>query len=111
RSSITMKYNLLFTVAKDPLFNVCCSDNGERLGTYMGHTGPVWCVDADWDTKHVLTGSADNNCCLWDCETGKQLSLLKTNSAVRTCGFDFGGQHHYVLHRQADGVSMFCKLL
>lgn len=22
---------------------------------------------------------------------GKQLALLKTNSAVRTCGFDFGG--------------------
>uniref|UniRef100_A0A2K5I4K3 Eukaryotic translation initiation factor 3 subunit I n=1 Tax=Colobus angolensis palliatus TaxID=336983 RepID=A0A2K5I4K3_COLAP len=47
----------------------------------MGHTGAVWCVDADWDT----------NCRLWDCETGKQLALLKTNSAVRTCGFDFGG--------------------
>lgn len=23
------------------------------------------------DTKHVLTGSADNSCRLWDCETGK----------------------------------------
>jgi hypothetical protein len=27
-----------------------------------------------------------------DCASpGKQLALLKTNSAVRTCGFDFGG--------------------
>lgn len=27
-----------------------------------------------------------------DCVSpGKQLALLKTNSAVRTCGFDFGG--------------------
>uniref|UniRef100_A0AAQ4RD03 Serine-threonine kinase receptor-associated protein n=1 Tax=Gasterosteus aculeatus aculeatus TaxID=481459 RepID=A0AAQ4RD03_GASAC len=71
--------------------NVWYSVNGERLGTYNGHTGAVWCVDCDWDTKNVLTGSADNSCRLWDCQTGKQLALLDTNSAVRTCGFDFSG--------------------
>ncbi|XP_006871545.1 PREDICTED: carcinoembryonic antigen-related cell adhesion molecule 16 [Chrysochloris asiatica] len=69
RSITQIKYNregdLLFTVAKDPTVNT---------GT----------------PSIVLTGSADNSCRLWDCETGKQLALLKTNSAVRTCGFDFG---------------------
>uniref|UniRef100_A0A3P8VP74 Serine-threonine kinase receptor-associated protein n=1 Tax=Cynoglossus semilaevis TaxID=244447 RepID=A0A3P8VP74_CYNSE len=52
-------------------------------------TFPNWFFSGD--TKNVLTGSADNSCRLWDCETGKQLALLHTNSAVRTCGFDFSG--------------------
>uniref|UniRef100_A0AAQ4NVJ4 Serine-threonine kinase receptor-associated protein n=1 Tax=Gasterosteus aculeatus aculeatus TaxID=481459 RepID=A0AAQ4NVJ4_GASAC len=95
RSITQIKYNregdLLFSVAKDTVTNVWYSVNGERLGTYNGHTGAVWCVDCDWDTKNVLTGSADNSCRLWDCQTGKQLALLDTNSAVRTCGFDFSG--------------------
>ncbi|XP_070294930.1 eukaryotic translation initiation factor 3 subunit I [Salvelinus sp. IW2-2015] len=95
RSITQIKYNregdLIFSVAKDTVANVWYSVNGERLGTYNGHTGALWCVDCDWDTKNVLTGSADNSCRLWDCETGKQLAMLNTSSAVRTCGFDFSG--------------------
>ncbi|XP_011935802.1 PREDICTED: eukaryotic translation initiation factor 3 subunit I [Cercocebus atys] len=90
RSITQIKYNregdLLFTVAKDPIVNVWYSVNGERLGTYMGHTGAVWCVDADWDTKHVLTGSADNSCRLWDCETGK----LGKHKVHAISAFSFG---------------------
>ncbi|NXO08947.1 EIF3I factor, partial [Oriolus oriolus] len=58
------------------IVNVWYSVNGERLGTYNGHTGAVWCVDADWDTRHVLTGSADNSCRLWDCETGEAIPQI-----------------------------------
>ncbi|ELW48627.1 Eukaryotic translation initiation factor 3 subunit I [Tupaia chinensis] len=71
---------------------------GGSPGQYSFHLFAGWGVSRTssrpgrgGDTKHVLTGSADNSCRLWDCETGKQLALLKTNSAVRTCGFDFGG--------------------
>uniref|UniRef100_A0A2K5QX79 Serine-threonine kinase receptor-associated protein n=1 Tax=Cebus imitator TaxID=2715852 RepID=A0A2K5QX79_CEBIM len=69
-----IKYNgkgdLLFTVAKDPIVNVWYSVNA------------VWYVHADWNTKHVLTGSADNSCHLWDCETGKYFFDLRDPSQI-----------------------------
>lgn len=96
RSITQLKYNLegdlLFSTAKDNQPNVWFSINGERLGTYRGHGGAVWCMDINYDTTKVLTGSADNTCRVWDCETGVQVHQLDTASAVRTCGFSYGGQ-------------------
>ena len=49
RAITQIKYNrdgdLLFSVAKDHKPTVWFSANGERLGTYNGHSGAVWCVD------------------------------------------------------------------
>lgn len=51
RSITQIKYNrdgdLLFSTAKDTKPNVWYSLNGERLGTYNGHGGAVWCIDVD----------------------------------------------------------------
>ena len=52
--------DLLFSCAKDKHPNVWYSINGERLGTYDGHGGAVWCLDVDWQTQHFLSGAADN---------------------------------------------------
>ncbi|XP_062506732.1 eukaryotic translation initiation factor 3 subunit I-like [Corticium candelabrum] len=91
RSITQIKYNrdgdLLFSVAKDSTPTVWYSLNGERLGTYDGHSGALWCIDVTLDTRLVLTGSADNTCRLWDCETGRQISVFETKTAVRSCGF------------------------
>jgi hypothetical protein len=38
---------LLFSSAKDNAPSVWYSINGERLGTYKGHGGAVWCIDVD----------------------------------------------------------------
>ena len=61
RSITQIKYNLdgdlLFSCAKDHHPNVWYSVNGERLGTYDGHCGAVWCLDPKWDNSHLVTGS------------------------------------------------------
>lgn len=44
-----LKYNrdgdLLFSCAKDHTPTAWYAHNGERLGTYRGHNGAVWCCD------------------------------------------------------------------
>ncbi|XP_077991124.1 eukaryotic translation initiation factor 3 subunit I-like [Glandiceps talaboti] len=96
RSITQIKYNregdLLFSSAKDHQPNVWYSLNGERLGSFVGHTGAVWTIDVSWDSTRVVTGAADNSCRLWDCQTGKQLAKIDTKTAVRTCGFTYSGQ-------------------
>ena len=51
RSITDIKYNregdLLFSSGKDQNPTVWYSLNGERLGTYSGHGGAVWCIDVD----------------------------------------------------------------
>ena len=46
-----VKYNregdLLFTAAKDYRPCMWYADNGERIGTFEGHTGTVWCIDVN----------------------------------------------------------------
>lgn len=95
RSITQIVYNregdLLFSSAKDQNPNVWYSINGERLGTYDGHGGAVWCIDVDWETKNFLSGAADNTIRLWDVCTGKMTGRVDTLSAVRTCSFSFSG--------------------
>uniref|UniRef100_A0A1I8I7U4 Eukaryotic translation initiation factor 3 subunit I n=4 Tax=Macrostomum lignano TaxID=282301 RepID=A0A1I8I7U4_9PLAT len=95
RSITQVRFNrdgdLIFTCAKDPHPSIWFALNGERLGSLVGHNGAVWCVDCRWDSEKVLTGSADNSAKLWDTETGKCVLSVDTNSAVRSCGFDFAG--------------------
>lgn len=95
RAITQIKYNregdLLFSAAKDSTPNVWYSINGERLGSFTGHGGAVWCIDVNWDSTHVLTGSADNSARIWDLQYGKTINEFETKSAVRTCGYSFSG--------------------
>lgn len=75
RAITQLKFNregdLLFTASKDKQSNVWHWANGERLGTFDGHQGSVWCVDSNWESTLLLSGSGDNTLRLWDCQTGE----------------------------------------
>lgn len=93
RAITQIKYNregdLLFSSSKDSKPNVWYSLNGERLGTFNGHQGAVWCIDIDYMTTRFLSGAGDNTLKIWDCQTGKEIGNIATNSSVRTCNFSY----------------------
>lgn len=80
RAITQIKYNregdLLFSSSKDKKPNVWYSLNGERLGSFNGHNGSVWCIDVNWDTTRFLSGSGDNTLRVWDCQTGLHFNLF-----------------------------------
>ncbi|RZC77574.1 hypothetical protein C5167_001742 [Papaver somniferum] len=89
-----LKYNregdLLFSCAKDHTPTVWFADNGERLGTYKGHNGAVWCCDVSRDCRRLITGSADQSAKLWDVQTGAELFTFKFDSPARAVNFAVG---------------------
>ena len=97
RALTKVKFNpdgdLLFSVSKDPQPSVWYYENGEKLGTFDGHTGAVWAIDVSHDSKRLLTGSADNSMIMWDVQTGKQLAKWNTKSAVRAVSFQLGSKY------------------
>jgi len=83
--------DLLFSSSKDLKPNVWYSVNGERLGTYDGHNGVVWCLDVDWTTTKLITGSGDMTTKLWDVENGTIIASIESKSPIRSCNFSYSG--------------------
>ncbi|KAK4329360.1 hypothetical protein Pmani_000283 [Petrolisthes manimaculis] len=95
RSITQIKFNregdLLFSASKDVKPNVWYSINGERLGSYDGHSGTIWSIDVKWDSSLFLSGSADQTMRIWDVETGNCVSDLEMKTSVRGVNFSYSG--------------------
>jgi len=94
RSITSIKYNfegdLLFSTSKHPTFAVWFASNGERLGTYQGHTGTVWSIAVNRKTTRVVTGSGDTYAKMWEAETGKEVASLPHKAPVRYVDYSYG---------------------
>jgi len=95
RALTQIKYNLegdlIFTASKDKVPNVWYSVNGERLGTFHGHQGTIWSLDVDWQSRMLVTGSADMSIRLWDVSNGKSICKLSTPTSVKGVAFNYEG--------------------
>jgi len=91
RPITAVKFNadgdVVLTASKGTLICLWRTDNGERIGTYNGHTGAVWSVDIDRKSKYMLSGSGDFSARLWDARTGTQLCQWSHKTAVRCVEF------------------------
>ena len=84
--------DLLFSCTKDKEPVVWFSENGERLGTYVGHNGALFGLDVSYDSTRLITGSGDLSTILWDTQTGKRIAIHKTATVVRSVGFSYSAQ-------------------
>nr|GAT45747.1 eukaryotic translation initiation factor 3 [Mycena chlorophos] len=107
RSLTQIKFNaegdLLFSCSKDHVINVWYSHNGERLGTYDGNNGTVWTVDVDFESRFLVSGSADNTLRLWSVATGKCLYTWEFPTAVKRVAFNEDGTQVVCITEQRMG--------
>ncbi|POM70822.1 Eukaryotic translation initiation factor 3 subunit, partial [Phytophthora palmivora] len=94
RSLTMIKYNregdLLFSCSKDHTPNLWYSDTGERIGTYVGHSGAVWACDVSYHSERLLTAAADATVKLWDVQTGEELFSFPHTGPARSVNFSTG---------------------
>mmetsp|Transcript_1044 Transcript_1044/g.2736 ORF Transcript_1044/g.2736 Transcript_1044/m.2736 type:complete len:343 (-) Transcript_1044:1067-2095(-) len=89
RGITQIKYNkqgdLLFSASKGKEITVWWANNGERIGTMVGHNGAVYAIDVTRDSTQLLSGSADNRVKIWDVASGRELySISSLNTPVRS---------------------------
>ncbi|CAF1511041.1 unnamed protein product, partial [Didymodactylos carnosus] len=112
RSITKIRYNregdLLFSSGKDKVPSVWYSVNGERLGSYNGHNGTVWCIDVNWDTTYFVSAAADSTVKLWDVQTGQIKTTYGHETPCRTCAFSYDG--HMVLYSTDEAMGRPCEL-
>jgi translation initiation factor 3 subunit I len=106
RSITCVVYNrdgdLIFTAAKDGRPTLWLSEDGTRVGTYEVHNGAVWHLDVSWDSKLLVSGSADMHAKIWDVESGVELTTFEHTGSVRSCTFDESGRR-ILVHCDAFG--------
>lgn len=112
RSLTKICYNregdLLFSAGKDKSPCVWFSINGERLGSYNGHNGAVWCIDVNWDSTALISASGEGTVRIWDVQTGRERHVYQLDTPCRSCAFSYSG--NLVLYTNDDVMGKPCEI-
>lgn len=82
--------DLLFSCARDLSPTLWYSDDGVRVGTYVGHKGAVATCDVSWDSSFLITASADSSTKIWDVETGDCLYTYAYKQPCKAVALSLG---------------------
>ena len=72
--------------------NVWYTEDGRRLGNYVGHNGAVSTCDVSRESDLLLTGSADSSAKLWDVKTGECHATWSFDAPCKAVAFALGDE-------------------
>jgi translation initiation factor 3 subunit I len=85
------------------------TENGMRIGTFVGHNGAVWSCDMNADSSRLITASADSSVRIWNMNGGEELFKFALNEPCRAISFALGARASRRLPlRRCCGTSRRC---
>lgn len=94
RGITQLKFNregdLLFSASKSVEINLWRAKNGERIGSYHGHSGVVYGIDVNRKSTRMISAGADLKCKVWDVELGTELYSISLQTPGRAIEFAQG---------------------
>jgi translation initiation factor 3 subunit I len=82
--------DLVVSCAKDLQPCLWFAENGQRIGTFVGHNGAIWSCDINQESTRLITASADSSVRIWNMNGGEELFKVALNEPCRAISYALG---------------------